>query len=648
MNIKLSLKQSWVAIVIFASLTPILIVLIWYTQKYYSDQIEISLGKEHHSNEILSTTINSEIKRFKSVLTYNSDTLNNLIKHALDTNTLDKKVTNKKMAALLKINQTLATIKQREPAIHGLMVVTKTGRIVAAIDPDMGITGDKLLAASELQAVSKFHHWSGPDLRNSEEIMVPFSGKKYISSPVTHNDIKIHDSAHEAHANEINFYISIPISQPPRAVLLAEINIDKLWQSRISSSSRHQHGISKSIIVDYLINNQGNLITDIGIPVKPGSQMETWKISNLIQQKDFHNSNGTFIDSFNGVLKKPVFATLTKIDVLNWTIVSEIPVGVITKPILESVLKIGLYASLLSIVFLAIVIFIIQKTIAPIKEVCSAIEHVAQGDYDFQLNTNGITELDTLINGFNQMSKKRQEADIYQKNIVDELEHKNSELERFTYTVSHDLKSPLVTISGFIGFLRSDIENKNEARIEKDFNIILNAVNDMQVLLKDLLTLSRIGQRFTPYSHVIVKDLIDSVKTQLTSQIETSQAQIKVDSGLPTIFVDEPRFKEVFLNLIENSIKYRRENFELKISISSPIASATNEHIFIVQDNGIGIDKRYKSKVFDLFERLDNSSDGSGVGLAIVKRIIEVHHGRIWLESDGPDTGTKFFFFFFH
>ena len=224
------------------------------------------------------------------------------------------------------------------------------------------------------------------------------------------------------------------------------------------------------------------------------------------------------------------------------------------------------------------------------------------------------------------------------------LEYKNEELERFTYTVSHDLKSPLVTINGFIGLLKKDIAENNQKRIDADFNRISDAANIMQNLLDDLLDLSRIGRQDSARVDVAVKSIVDDILNILSVKIKTNNIKIIVDPKLPFINVELVRFKEVYLNLIDNAIKYRRNSVETEIEIGMYESNSNDEKVFFVKDNGIGIDPLYHDKIFGLFERLSVDTEGTGVGLAIVKRIIDVHDGRVWVESEGAGKGSIFKF----
>jgi PAS domain S-box-containing protein len=235
------------------------------------------------------------------------------------------------------------------------------------------------------------------------------------------------------------------------------------------------------------------------------------------------------------------------------------------------------------------------------------------------------------------------ENDLSQrKSLIEELERKNIELERFTYTVSHDLKSPLVTITGFLGYLDRDARIGNFDHFKRDMNRIQQAVDKMQILLNDLLELSRIGRiMHEPVEEdfgAIVRDalsLLDGVITSGNIHVDFVDEGYKVTG-------DRVRLLEVIQNLVENAIKFMGTQPAPEIHIGS-IKGDDGNPVFFVQDNGIGIEPQYQDLVFGIFNKLDAKSEGSGVGLTLVKRIIEVHKGRIWLSSQ-PGKGTTFFF----
>ncbi len=226
---------------------------------------------------------------------------------------------------------------------------------------------------------------------------------------------------------------------------------------------------------------------------------------------------------------------------------------------------------------------------------------------------------------------KRMQAEKERDRMCKELEAKNKELEKFTYTVSHDLNSPLLTIQGFISILREDIEQNERENIERDMMYIEKAATKMEKLLNNTLQLSRIGRVANPPEDVPFGEIVQEAQEQTFEQIRSSGVEISVAEALPTVHVDRMRIAEVLMNLITNSINYMGEQPHPKIEIGYRMDG--EETVFFVRDNGIGIEKSQHEKVFDLFYTVDGSSEGTGAGLAIVKRIIEVHRDRIWIES---------------
>lgn len=219
-----------------------------------------------------------------------------------------------------------------------------------------------------------------------------------------------------------------------------------------------------------------------------------------------------------------------------------------------------------------------------------------------------------------------------------ELEAKNAEMERFVYTVSHDLRSPLFTIQGFVGFLKEDTRRGDQEKIEIDLQMIEDVTTKMDRLLGETLELSRIGRVANPPEDVSFGSMVKEALDLTSVEMKQGRVEISVARDWPVVCVDRMRIVEVLINLVENSIKYMGDQERPKIDIGHQ--KDGDETVFFVQDNGRGIDPDQHNKVFDLFYKIDNEGRGTGAGLAIVKRIIDVHGGRIWIESD-RDKGCK-------
>ncbi len=245
--------------------------------------------------------------------------------------------------------------------------------------------------------------------------------------------------------------------------------------------------------------------------------------------------------------------------------------------------------------------------------------------------------------------RKRVEADLQEKEkelqaLVSELSTKNIELESFIYSISHDLKTPIVTIDGFIGALREDFGSVIPKEAESYLDYMSGAARKMGTLINDLLDLSRIGRLPGKRTKVPFDAIAREAMETLEPNILARGILVDIRDNLPEVYCEKKRMEQVLYNLLSNAIKYiGRDNSAPRIEIGAE--EQDGQWVFFVRDNGIGIDDRFFEKIFHIFERLPSAKneEGTGIGLAIVKRIIEYHGGRIWLNSE-PGRGTTFFF----
>lgn len=268
-----------------------------------------------------------------------------------------------------------------------------------------------------------------------------------------------------------------------------------------------------------------------------------------------------------------------------------------------------------------------------------AARRVEGGDLDVALEVPGRDEVADTAHAFNQMVAALKRDISEREQLLAELTAKNAEMESFVYTISHDLKSPLITIGGFVGVLEKDIARGDRKAVREDLAEIRRATVHMQTLIDDLLALSRTGRIVGEPEPTDLPALLAGVEQRLQNQIVGTDATIELAPGLPRIAVDRKRFAQVLENLIDNAIKFRRPGVAPFIRIGGGLHDG--ELRLSVRDNGKGLDPAYHERIFVLFERADAETEGTGVGLAIARRIVEVHGGRLWVESS-PGQGSVF------
>ena len=219
---------------------------------------------------------------------------------------------------------------------------------------------------------------------------------------------------------------------------------------------------------------------------------------------------------------------------------------------------------------------------------------------------------------------------------------KTREMERFTYIVSHDLRSPLLTIQGFADILRMDVADGNKEALEEDLAHILQATGKMRLLLDDLLELSRIGRFAEPPSEVDLTTLARDGLAELDALREKKNAEVEIED-LPTLPVDRSRIQQVFRVLLDNGIRYGEAGRAPKVQVG---CRETDDGVEIfVRDDGVGLAPEHLKQAFRPFERFSADSEGSGMGLALAHRIVvDYHSGSIRAESAGAGQGTTIYF----
>ncbi len=257
----------------------------------------------------------------------------------------------------------------------------------------------------------------------------------------------------------------------------------------------------------------------------------------------------------------------------------------------------------------------------------------------------GETHLRLLESIANLAAIALEKGKLYEETLAKsrEIQRRNKELDDFTYVVSHDLKEPLISIEGFSRILQMDYQETIQQEGKEYLESIVGATTRMKGLIDDLLMLSRVSRPSESFRPVSVRAIIEELRTDMEFTIRQKGVRLEVADDLPSVPANETQLKMVFRNLIANAVKFNNKpNPMVEVGFRN---AENNAYLFHVRDNGIGIDPDFHEKIFVIFQRLHRREEyeGSGAGLAIVKKIIEIHKGKIWVESTVGEGSTFFF-----
>jgi signal transduction histidine kinase len=279
-------------------------------------------------------------------------------------------------------------------------------------------------------------------------------------------------------------------------------------------------------------------------------------------------------------------------------------------------------------------LFFVRRLIWPVKMLVLGTKKIATGDLTYRIETKSRDEIGELATSFNKMTENLRQT-------LAELKRSNAELEQFAYISSHDLQEPLRMVASYVQLLERRYKGKLDADADDFIAYAVDGATRMQTLINDLLTYSRVGTRGKHFKPTNCSAVLDQTLANLEMAIEESGAVVTHDA-LPTVMADASQLVHLFQNLIGNAIKFRGQE-PPRVHVSAK--QKEDEWVLSVQDNGMGIDSQYAERIFQVFQRLHTRTDypGTGIGLAVCRRIVERHGGRIWVESE-PGKGSTFYF----
>ncbi|MER6594931.1 ATP-binding protein [Micromonospora purpureochromogenes] len=293
-----------------------------------------------------------------------------------------------------------------------------------------------------------------------------------------------------------------------------------------------------------------------------------------------------------------------------------------------------------------------RMVIKPLTGLAEQVREVAEGDYQHRIAGSGPPEFQQLAGDVDAMRQKiaRELAEVREaresiewvnsqlQKQAEELTRSNRDLEQFAYVASHDLQEPLRKVASFCQLLQRRYAGQLDERADQYIAFAVDGAQRMQRLINDLLAFSRIGRLTTGFTEVDLDKVMGDVAGQTEAARQYADAELTWDE-MPVIRGEEPLLTNLLANLVSNSIKFRRPDVTPKVHVSARLVD--DEWEITCQDNGIGIEPEFADKIFVIFQRLHakDAYPGTGIGLAIVKKIVEYHGGRVWVDTD-TDEGT--------
>lgn len=579
MKTTISLKTALFSIVLLASVAPLMVTGPWIWQRAQYLLLETSLEKEATRNEVLKNEIVFEGEKVLVTFKNKADPLAFVTERA-------------------KIKTLLDAIIRREELVDVVMLLNREGSVVASSSREPGLSHDEY---------KKF--------LDRGEYQIPLRGRTYISPTELDHGLW-------------HFNVAVPVGPAgqPTGILFAVVDAEKLWHH-----IQEEQGFLYPGVKTYVVDNYGRLFfAGFETGIERGALLSHIPIvRSMVAGKEWKKAQ-----VYTGLDGKQVFGSGSHIDLLDWGIVTEVPVEAVKEPVSKAMLSLAAIFISIAFLFSSLSILISRRMAKPLSELVNIFHDAKNGKYRTFVQPSGVKEIAELAEGFNLMTSAIKEKEEMLQKAMEKAEEANRLKSEFLNTMNHELRTPLTVILGNIPLLTDEKdlpEPKEVAEIARDME---KSARHLLTLINDLLDISKIeaGKMTLNMEAVSAASVIDDAVSTISVLAQKKGIAVEAKADDMMIKADPVRLKQILLNLLSNAVK-----FTDKGGIMVIVERDGDSARFKVTDTGCGMREEDLPYIFDVFRQVDSSStrnvQGSGLGLAITKKLVELHGGNISVES---------------
>ncbi len=601
---KISIQALLSTIILLAILLPSSMIVSWLWYSAKETLLKDALERAELSNQVESALLESEVQRIISLLENKSDPIGFALGGRADKNL---------------ITDLLQSIFERETAFREIAVIDRQFEMVAYMGQSSTHAGGEEPYARDAFYDHYFPASSGLSIETLPVIAIPISGRIFIGAS------EIQDDA-------MSFSIAVPVGDRdmPSGILIGRLHIDKLWASVESTNLTEMHS------QHYLVNQRGDLLaSSVATNTAIGTLLTHMRIvraalSDLIWDAD---------ETYDGLGGSLTYGNYAPVGLMNWTLISEIPIAYITDPIMSLLRNGTIFIALVTLCIIIIGFMVVARMMIPVRRITQASDLAAKGTVSQQLPSSAITEFDAMYRSFDAMTTARADMEEELRIALVDAEQANTAKSELVATMSHEFRTPLNAILGFSDMIRAEYFGPVGAENYKAYaNDIHVSGQHMLNLVNDVLDIAAIeaGKR------TLFKEAIDieSILTNCVRNLELLakdggiDLSLDVPDDLPSLHADLRSITQIVLNILSNAIKFTDPSGTVSVTVTT-----TDDAITIrVADTGIGIPADRLREVREPFSQAHAdphiAQQGTGLGLAIVCSLVEAHDGGFGIESD--------------